>query len=91
MQNVHTRGNIHGNFPLFGQIAGFLPYLDKARGICYIFHRFRQEAGCAGRSLFSLFVRSIRALRMCAARRAGPGPALLFFFTDATKGSAVGL
>ena len=47
-----------------------MPYLDKARGICYIFHRFRQEAGCAGRSLFSLFVRSIRALRMCAARRA---------------------
>ena len=52
MQNVHTRGNIHGNPPLFGQIAGFLPYLDKARGICYIFHSFRQEAGCAGRSPF---------------------------------------
>ena len=50
MQNVHTRGNIHGNLPLFGQIAGFLPYLDKARGICYIFHRFRYEAGCADRS-----------------------------------------
>ena len=93
MQNVHTRGNIHGNLPLFGQIAGFLPYLDKARGICYIFHRFRQEAGCAGRSLFSPFVRSICsicALRMCAARRAGSGPAILFF-TDATKGSAFGL
>ena len=33
---------------------------------------------------------SICALRMCAARQAGPGPAILIF-TDATKGSAFGL
>ena len=94
MQNVHTRGNIRGNLPLFGQNAGFLPYLDKAGHICYIFHRFPARSRvCGSKPVFSIPMEHLsktRVCALCAQRRSAPKapagfPALLFYYLQTPR------
>ena len=94
MQNVHTRGNIRGNWPLFGQNAGFLPHLDKAGHICYIFHRFPARSRvCGSKPVFSIPMEHLsktRVCALCAQRRSAPKapagfPALLFYYLQTPR------
>ena len=94
MQNVHTRGNIRGNWPLFGQNAGFLPHLDKAGHICYIFHRFPARSRvCGSKPVFSIPMEHLSKTRVCAlcaqrrsASKAPAGfPALLFYYLQTPR------
>ena len=100
MQNVHTRGNIRGNLPLFGQNAGFLPHLDKAGAHLLYFSQISgTKPGVRAEARFlhpdGAFIQNacLRPLYAAPQRAESPGRfsgTALLLFTDATKGSAFG-
>ena len=81
---MYTRGEIFMEICRFlVKLQAFCRILTKPEASAIFFTDSGRKPDAQAEACFFPFVRSIRsicALRMCAARRAGPGPAILIFY-----------